>query len=124
MKAPAADNDRKPHGPTGRLRCRGLRLSLKAKAKALDVKPNGSRIARLDAMLSSPPTIDFITMLGMRDVSAVCPRCGEQFTVPISALDLPGETALAQIPSHRPLTCPECSASGDIDLEAMGFDAP
>ncbi len=66
-------------------------------------------------------TIDFVTILGMRDIAVVCPECGEQYVVPTSSLDLPGDTWLVEITSRRPLPCPECSANGKIDLEAMGF---
>ena len=69
-------------------------------------------------------TIDFVLSLGMRDVVAVCTGCGEQFSVPVSAIDLPGHTPLELVSSLRPIACDECSAPAEVDVRAMGFEPP
>lgn len=72
-------------------------------------------------MSIAAPTIDFALSIGLRDLVVACLDCGERFTVPLSAIDLPGDTRLAEIASLRPLPCIECSGNGVVDLETIGF---
>lgn len=58
----------------------------------------------------------------MRDLHAVCSKCGEQFAVPLAAIDLPGDTPLKAVPTLRPIACAKCSAPADVDIHAMGLD--
>lgn len=67
------------------------------------------------------PPLDVARSMGIRDLAVLCPACGERFAVPISAIDLPGDVRLSQVAAIRPLACPNCSASGEIELVAMGF---
>ncbi len=67
------------------------------------------------------PSLDHARSLGLRDLPVECSRCKARFVVPLSAIDLPGETALDQIVALWPVVCDECSGPCEVDLEAMGF---
>lgn len=73
-------------------------------------------------MSASKPTLDFVRAMGVQDAPATCTECGNQFSVPLSAVEGPGETALNEIVASRLLACPECSGPGEINVRAMGFD--
>ncbi len=66
-------------------------------------------------------SLDAVRSVGIRDLAVFCPECGEQFVIPLSAIDLPGDTPLSQIATLRHLACVECPAACAVDLEAMGF---
>ncbi len=66
-------------------------------------------------------TLDFVQSIGLHELQAVCTSCGARFAVRISAIDLPGETALDAIPALRLIACEDCSGPSEIDLEAAGF---
>ncbi len=68
------------------------------------------------------PTLDLARALGFRTLAVVCPSCGAEFGVPLSAIDLPGDTPLAKLGAARPLACVNCSGAGEISLQAMGFN--
>lgn len=81
-----------------------------------------SHISYALAMIA--PTIDHVRSIGVRDLLVVCTECGERFTVPLAAIDLPGETPLTAIPKLRRLACVKCSAPAEVDVLGMGFDPP
>ena len=67
------------------------------------------------------PTIDTARSIGISDLQVVCSECGAKFAVPLSSIDLPGDTPLGLIGTLRLIACVECSAPSDVDIRAMGF---
>ena len=54
-------------------------------------------------MLNSTP--DMLRMSGLRIIAAECTACKQAFDVPISAVDLPGDTPLSAVSRLRPQVC-------------------
>ena len=59
-------------------------------------------------------TLIELSAIGVRDVQAFCPSCGEVFSMPIQSLALDELTDIRRITMLRTLPCPACDAPGEI----------
>jgi hypothetical protein len=65
-------------------------------------------------MVDRDSMLDELSAIGMTSIPFVCPACGAAFSVPISALDVPGGTPLNRITLLRTVPCPHCSSPGRL----------
>ncbi len=67
------------------------------------------------------PSLDVALAMGLRDLQLVCRQCRAYAILPLSSIDLPGDTPLDRIATLRPIACAKCSGACEVDLQAMGF---
>lgn len=60
--------------------------------------------------------LDELKAWGLTTIRAHCVECATEFDIPLSAIELPGDTTLYGVAVLRPIACPACSAPARLAL--------